>query len=310
MMIVQMSDLLLHPQPLHDRQAFDRRIQAILDRNWPSIVALGPAAATAPTGWTRDPDARLVLLLEGHQRYTWLADGQACERRLGPGEAVWFAPGTPMRTDWSERCRFLGVVLRPRFLRFLVGVGTGRQPGQSPFAHHTALPLAEPGTLVGRALDRLAEGRGDPASAPELLRVLLRLARDHAARCADLVPGKAAATWRRVQEHLAATCHRETDRTAVARTLELNPTYLSDLCRRFGGGGFTHVVEEIRLDRARLLLHTEPDLPVRDIARRVGFASGGYFARVFRRAAGASPDAWRHGAGLRPRNPTGPQLER
>jgi AraC-like DNA-binding protein len=41
----------------------------------------------------------------------------------------------------------------------------------------------------------------------------------------------------------------------------------------------------------RLLAGT--DLPIQQVARRVGFADPGYFARLFRRAHGTSPRRWR-----------------
>lgn len=294
-MVVQMSDFQLTPEPAHDRLAFANRIQAILDRGWPTTVALCPGALLAKPGWKRDPDARLILMLEGSQRYAWFDRDAASERRFCPGEAVWFAPGAAMREDWSEPCHFLSIVLRPQFLRLLVGRcrGEGTHPGTSPWSHHAALPLAEPGTLVAHTLDRLAEGLGDPACAPDLARSLLRLAREHASRCAEVTPGRAAATWRRVQEHVAAHCHREISRASTARALGLNPTYLSDLCQRHSGGGFVRVVEAVRLERARQLLRSEADLPVAAIAARVGFASAGYFTRVFRQATGRTPGQWR-----------------
>ena len=294
-MVVQMSDFHLRPEPIHDQPAFAARIAAVLDRGWPLRVELAPGAAVAPSGWKRDADARLVLMLEGAQRYEWHDGTAATGRRLVPGEALWLAPGALMREDWGTRADFLGVVLRPHFLRLLVGRsrGDGKHPGGSPWACHAALPLGEPGTLVAHALDRLAEGGGDRACAPELVRVLLRLASDHALRCASALPGKAAATWQRVQEHIAATCHGEIDRASAARRLGLNPTYLSGLCQRHGGKGFVKLVEEVRLERARVLLRSAPDVPIRVVAAQVGFASAGYFARSFRRATGCTPLQWR-----------------
>ncbi len=200
-----------------------------------------------------------------------------------------------MREDWTGNGHFLGIVLRPHFLRFLIGRsrGEGRPPSASPWAHHASLPLGEPGSLVARALDRLAEGRGDPDCTVELVRALLRLARDHAQLSPDGIPGKATATWHRVQEHIAAHCLGEIDRTSTARKLGLNPTYLSDVCQRYSGKGFARLVEDIRLQRARNLLLMQPDLPVRAIAAQVGFASAGYFARTFRRITGCTPVQWR-----------------
>ena len=48
-----------------------------------------------------------------------------------------------------------------------------------------------------------------------------------------------------------------------------------------------------RLDEAKRLLLSNPDLPVETVGRRVGFSHGNYFARVFRQVFGASPAAWR-----------------
>lgn len=290
-----MSGFFLLPDPAHDQQAFANRIQAILDRSWPTAVALGPTCPQPITGWIRDPDARVILLLEGRQRIAWRSGPSEADQDFVPGEAVWFAPGAAMREDWSQPCHFLSIVLRPQFLRLLVGRcrGDGRHPGASPWAFHSTIPLGQPGLLVARALDQLADGRGDPAAAGELVRVFLRLAREHASRYADSAPSRSAATWQRVQEHVAANCHREIDRAGTAQALGLNPTYLSELCARHSGEGFVGLVESIRLERGRLLLRQEAGLPIAEVARRVGFASAGYFARVFRRAHGTSPGRWR-----------------
>lgn len=293
--VVQMSDFDLDPEPAYDRFSFSRRIAVILGCGWPSTLALAPGAVAQPAGWTSQPDARLVLVLRGSQRYHWREGRQAHSRLLQAGDALWLAPGAPMRAEWIRPVHFLGIVLRPRFLRFLIGRKLEREPvpAASPFAHHTALPLGEPGTLAARTLDQIAAGRGDPAAGPDQLRVLLRLCAAHAERCAADPPSRAQLTWQRVQEHIAAGCLGNLDRDGSARVLGLNPTYLSDLCRRHAGCGFARAVEAVRLDRARLLLRSDPGMDIREVAQRCGFASGGYFARVFGRATGQSPGAWR-----------------
>ena len=49
---------------------------------------------------------------------------------------------------------------------------------------------------------------------------------------------------------------------------------------------------ERRLAEARRLL-VETDLAVEEVGRQAGYGDGGYFARAFRRAHGATPLAWR-----------------
>ena len=49
---------------------------------------------------------------------------------------------------------------------------------------------------------------------------------------------------------------------------------------------------ERRMAEARKLL-AETDLPVAEVARRVGVSDPGYFSRLFGRAHGTSPRKWR-----------------
>ena len=139
-------------------------------------------------------------------------------------------------------------------------------------------------------LDRLA----DADAANDCLRAFLRLLPPLlAGPMPDASPGQA--TWRRVHEHLSERCTAPLSRAGVARALRLNPTYLSDLCARHAGMAFRELVQDLRLRHARRLLRARPDLPVAAIADACGFASAGYFGRVFHRVEGASPARWRAG---------------
>ena len=78
----------------------------------------------------------------------------------------------------------------------------------------------------------------------------------------------------------------------VARSVGMTPGHLTTLIRRRTGGTLGDWITERRMAQARRLL-TETDLPISEIARRVGVPDPGYFARVFRRSNGMTPRTWR-----------------
>lgn len=85
----------------------------------------------------------------------------------------------------------------------------------------------------------------------------------------------------------------------VADSIGVTPGYLTTLVRRRTGRTVVDWITEERMTRARRLL-TETDLPVAEIARRVGLPDPGYFARVFRHRNGTTPRDWRRNAARAP----------
>jgi AraC-like DNA-binding protein len=85
----------------------------------------------------------------------------------------------------------------------------------------------------------------------------------------------------------------------VAKSVGMTPGHLTTLVRRRTGGTLGDWITERRMAQARRLL-TETDLPVGEIARRVGLPDPGYFARVFRRSNGLTPRAWRQNTQAQP----------
>ncbi|SEL54290.1 AraC-type DNA-binding protein [Streptacidiphilus jiangxiensis] len=78
----------------------------------------------------------------------------------------------------------------------------------------------------------------------------------------------------------------------VADAVGLSPGHLTTVVRQRTGRTVVDWITERRMAQARRLL-SGTDLPVAEIARRVGLPDPGYFARVFRAAHGTTPRAWR-----------------
>jgi AraC family transcriptional regulator, transcriptional activator of pobA len=78
----------------------------------------------------------------------------------------------------------------------------------------------------------------------------------------------------------------------IARQLGMTPGHLTTVVRRRTGRTVQQWIIERRMAEARGLL-SETDLPVAEVARRVGVPDPGYFSRLFTRTHGTSPREWR-----------------
>lgn len=78
----------------------------------------------------------------------------------------------------------------------------------------------------------------------------------------------------------------------VAGEVGLTPGHLTTVVRRRTGRTVQEWIIERRMAEARTLLE-ETDLPIAEIARRVGVFDPGYFTRLFSREHGMTPRDWR-----------------
>ncbi|KKC02576.1 helix-turn-helix transcriptional regulator [Mycobacterium nebraskense] len=78
----------------------------------------------------------------------------------------------------------------------------------------------------------------------------------------------------------------------VAGELGITPGHLTTVVRRRTGRTVGEWITERRMAEARTLL-AETDLPIAEVAGRVGIGDPGYFSRLFGRTHGVSPREWR-----------------
>ena len=85
--------------------------------------------------------------------------------------------------------------------------------------------------------------------------------------------------------------------SALARRYSYSTTYLSELIHERCGMTFTELVTGQRMERAAMLLRAT-QLPVREVARQVGYAGTSNFYKAFRARFGCGPAEYRAGANI------------
>jgi len=206
-------------------------------------------------------------------------------RRLDDGVAVFFDPaalGEDARSPWPAWRA------HPLLFPFLHGHAGGLLRLEVPAARRSAWDAAI------RSIETELITRQDgyrQAALAHLTLLLIDLAR---------LAGPVVAELRRSGEPLLAGVFEVIDRRHaealslrdVARELGVTPGHLTTVVRRRTGRTVQEWIIERRMAAARGLL-AETDLPVAEVARRVGVPDPGYFSRLFSRAHGTSPRKWR-----------------
>ncbi|KIC27496.1 helix-turn-helix transcriptional regulator [Leisingera sp. ANG-M6] len=87
----------------------------------------------------------------------------------------------------------------------------------------------------------------------------------------------------------------QTTMAAHAEALNVTPTHLTRVCKAAAGKTAASLLTERQLHAARTLLITS-DIPIRDIAARLGFGSAAYFTRFITQHTGQPPSGLRDSA--------------
>lgn len=112
---------------------------------------------------------------------------------------------------------------------------------------------------------------------------------------ADKFPTKLSQSkLRRAIQYIEENLHRELALADIAAALAISPGHFSHAFRHTVGLPPHQYVVQRRIERAKSLLR-ESDVPIGEVANRIGCSSAGNFSVLFQRATGMTPRDYRNG---------------
>jgi AraC family transcriptional regulator len=244
------------------------------------------------------PDHAISVILGGAATLCQSRGGRVAQGIVRPGDVIITPAGEPKR--WQHVDDIVSVVLRlsracvdrfaaeidayPRERVELTDVFCVRDS----FLHETAMYLLRtleprfappPGHLQGRVrslcLHLLAKYAGGDSSVHWL----------------PMMPPR---KLRRAIEYIEGNLHRDLGVAHIAEHVTMSESHFSHAFRTTVGLPPHRYVRDRRIERAKTLLR-QSDMPLNEIARRVGCSSASNFSVLFHRATGTTPRTYRNG---------------
>lgn len=273
---------------------FIRRIDRILTRGGIGIVrrAVEPGHSGMPEDASLLKQPRLIVGVEGIAVFELNVGAKTGEVALRARDALFVGPGRWVRARPRRTYGSMGVVFYAGSTRvYLMRGGPTRddRPGKPSETWIIQQGAGDEIRGLLAALGGRLPAAGGDRYARNAVESLLIAIRELLARPPEVIEGgKARFTWQAACDFVMENLHRPLSRKDVARFVRVHPNHLSRLFTEFGSGSFTDFLLARRLERARLLME-DPRLNISEVARLSGFASGNYFARVFRAQTSRTP---------------------
>jgi AraC family transcriptional regulator, transcriptional activator of pobA len=254
----------------------------VLQHNYPQKSAVCSHAATHDY-------AALLLYTKGaavvEQRSRW---------SVKAGEVLLIPAGEPHRTLSFDEVSILGLGLSPASLAAYGGAEI-----LAPFTRVRAGGAAvislskERQQFLEGLLRELQRELALPTPSPSMQHSLLTLIAGTLSRAEtpsrqEKPPGLAAEALQFIEQH----CLRPISLREVADAVHRSPAYLTTMLRKETGKSVHEWITAGRLQEVRRRLETT-DEKLDTIAERVGYADSTHLIRLFRRAYGLTPAAWR-----------------
>ncbi|MGF7047898.1 YesN/AraC family two-component response regulator [Paenibacillus sp. DS2015] len=105
---------------------------------------------------------------------------------------------------------------------------------------------------------------------------------------------KGKALFHRIQQYIMANLGQPLNLLVLTEEFKVSSTYLCNLFRIYCGGSFVEYFTDLRINKAKALLHDHPEIPIKDISEIVGYIDRHYFSKVFKSSTGLTPSEFRN----------------
>jgi len=95
--------------------------------------------------------------------------------------------------------------------------------------------------------------------------------------------------YREIIEYLKRNISDELSIQVICKKFGLSQTTLSKLFRTYADCSFNNYLTNIRIEKAKSIIHKDKDIFVKDVANRVGYSDQFYFSRIFHSVTGLCP---------------------
>ena len=92
-----------------------------------------------------------------------------------------------------------------------------------------------------------------------------------------------------IDQYIQAHFTEDIDAVSIASHFHIGKTKIYEIAKESYGVGIAEYIRRLRIEKAKELLTTYPEMPISDIASKCGFTDYNYFITVFRHLVGVPP---------------------
>jgi AraC family transcriptional regulator len=241
-------------------------------------------------------DHVIAIHLAGAVNLRRIRHGCSRVRKMGPGDVTITPVGPPVR--WTQSSQSLVILLRltPAYVRAIASDECAIDPDRFEIRDEFATRDAKIEALGRRCLAALELEGSDSLLYVDTLtyELTLHLLRRYTVNGVNQWPKARLSPHklRRAIEHIDENLGKQVSLAGLASIVALSPGHFAHAFREATGVAPHRYMIERRVERAKTLLR-QSDLPITEIAHRIGCSSHSHFSVLFHRVTGLTPRQFR-----------------